>query len=284
MSLTPAAIATDRTESCGMHTKHSDIKLVQPRLSPDLAQEWDKIAPHRDELITTGRDLSYRHILLPCMIKLLAGQVDQDGKVLDAGCGTGTFITHLAAREPATQFVGIDPSTVSIEVAESQREKLANCQFYAQPVEDFAKDPSNGASFDAVIANMLLQNVARLDDVLAACSSLLKPAGVFVFAVAHPAFWPRYWQYDDQPWFHYDRELWIEAPFVTSLSSDLHLRSTHVHRPLNAYLNGLAQVGLLVDALHEPMPDDTIKGAYPVTWEFPRFLIGRAQLSRRGTE
>jgi hypothetical protein len=51
------------------------------------------------------------------------------------------------------------------------------------------------------------------------------------------------------------------------------LCTTHAHRPLSAYLNGFRQVGLVVDEIREPMPDQRV--AYPVAWEFPRFLTGR---------
>ncbi len=146
-------------------------------------------------------------------------------------------------------------------------------------VEELLADSSRDQLFDVIIANMLLQNVASFDDVVAACAKLLAPGGKFVFAVPHPCFWSRYWRYDKESWFRYENEVWIEAPFQTSLSRDSELRTTHAHRPLNAYINGLIRAGLDISELSEPMPDAGVEGVYPVAWEFPRFLLGRCQLA-----
>ena len=259
-----------------MQTKRDSVEVVDPRSSVQLAEEWDKIGPHRDALIASGRDLSYRHILLPSLLELLSESLTGGHCILDVGCGTGTFISELATNYPNINFTGIDPSTVSIKTAMDRRQARPNCEFKVMSVEDLGSTLKEPFYFDAIIANMLFQNVANLSDVLKSCGSLLKPTGILVFAVSHPCFWPRYWGYDEEPWFEYDKEIWIDAPFKTSLSPRTHLRATHVHRPLHAYINGLHTAGFLIDRMAEPMPDDGVEGAYPVAWEFPRFLIGRA--------
>jgi SAM-dependent methyltransferase len=210
-------------------------------------------------------------------LELLSGSLADGNSVLDAGCGTGTFISELSVEHSKVSFVGVDPSMVSIKTAEKRRRPGTNCVFRTASVEDLLSVRGEPVYFDAVIANMLLQTVGNLTAVLKSCSSLLKPAGVFVFAVSHPCFWPRYWGYDEEPWFRYDNEIWIEAPFRTSLSPRSQLRATHIHRPLESYVNNLSDVGLVLDKLTAPMPDDDVEGAYPIAWEFPRFLIGRAR-------
>jgi len=260
-------------------TKKTGIKLVDKQTDEGLAAEWDKLAPYREELISSGRDLSYHRILSPSLRSMLTDLAEFPARVLDVGCGTGKFLETLAIDNPTGRFVGIDPSSTSINVATSRPKPSDNIEFRACSAEDFATDDSRHGTYDGVIANMLLQNVADLDDVLAACRLLLKAGGVFIFAISHPCFWPRYWGYDEEPWFEYDKELWIEAPFRTSLSAtvDPTLRTTHVHRPLHRYLNGLGNAGMTLEKIAEPIPDDGIEGAYPVAWEFPRFLIGRAR-------
>jgi 2-polyprenyl-3-methyl-5-hydroxy-6-metoxy-1,4-benzoquinol methylase len=252
-------------------------KSVQSRTRTWLVDEWDRIAPYREDLISSGRDISYRYILSPSIARLLDGRLVTGRRVLDAGCGTGTFIAALAREHPAVDFVGIDPSATSIDIAKTRRENLANCEFRVMSVEDLAhEEPARLGGYDAVIANMLLQNVADFSAVLQACSALLNRDGIFVFAIPHPCFWPNYWGYNDEQWFSYEKESWIEAPFQTSLGSNSTLRTTHVHRPLSAYVNGLNAAQLSIDRLTEPMPSDTVEGVYPAAWEFPRFLIGRA--------
>jgi ubiquinone/menaquinone biosynthesis C-methylase UbiE len=253
------------------------LRLVSPRSRDELAAEWDGLAEHREELISEGRDLSYHHILLPRLKELAAQWVVPGARIIDVGCGTGTFVAQLAKENPQTRFLAIDPSEMSIEVARSRRARLDNLEFQAAAVEDVsAHGPDR--EFGLVIANMLFQNVASIDDALASCAELLGKGGALVFAIPHPCFWPRYWRYDEKPWFRYWRELWIDAPFRTSLAPNAELRTTHTHRPLGAYFAAVKNAGLYVDELCEPMPDEGIEGEYPIAWEFPRFLLGRCLL------
>jgi 2-polyprenyl-3-methyl-5-hydroxy-6-metoxy-1,4-benzoquinol methylase len=159
------------------------VRLVESRSSDRLAAEWDQLASHREELIASGRDLSYHHVLLPSLTELL-GSLAAGGRVLDAGCSTGMFLSQLADEHSEVDFLGIDPSANSIGIARARRPDLANCDFRVMTVEQLAA--SSRGEFTAIIANMLLQNVASFGDVMAACASLLAPGGTFVFAVPHP--------------------------------------------------------------------------------------------------
>jgi SAM-dependent methyltransferase len=255
--------------------RHKQLQPVSARTSDQLAAEWDELAEQREGLISEGRDLSYRYILLPRLRELSVKRLEGSCRVLDAGCGTGTFVWELADAYPKGAFLAIDPSERSVEIAREKRGPLDNLTFRSMAVESLVHEAGHAGSYDLVIANMLLQNVASLPDVLAACSRLLKDDGALIFAIPHPCFWPRYWRYDEKPWFRYGDELWIDAPFKTSLAPAVELRTTHAHRPLTWYFEQLAQVGLVVEKMCEPMPDAGVEGEYPVAWEFPRFLLAR---------
>lgn len=258
-------------------TRRKKVRAVRPRSERFLASEWDKVAEDRDTLINEGRDLSYLYILLPALRELSEKWLVPGNRILDVGCGTGKFAAGLAADYGKCEIVAIDPSRVSIDIATAKRKGLDNLSFHSMSVEKFA-DAAEGGSFDLIIANMLFQNVACLKTVLEACMRLLVRDGALVFAVPHPCFWPRYWKYEKEPWFKYSREQWIEAPFRTSLSPDTELTTTHTHRPLSFYVNAFSEVGLCLDELVEPYPDEGIEGEYPIAWEFPRFLLGRCHL------
>jgi ubiquinone/menaquinone biosynthesis C-methylase UbiE len=257
-----------------MNREQNGVERVKPPGERDLAAEWDRVAEDRDILIAEGRDLSYRHILLPALRRLSGSWLRGDKRILDVGCGTGRFAAGLAEDFPSLEVVAIDPSNVSVEIATKQRIGVDNLTFRCTSVESFAQKNTT-AKFNLVIANMLFQNVASLKDVLNACVRMLAQDGALVFAIPHPCFWPRYWKYDREPWFNYNDELWIEAPFRTSLSPNAQIRTTHTHRPLSSYMNAFRQVGLCVDELAEPYPDEGVEGEYPDAWEYPRFLLGR---------
>lgn len=259
-----------------MKRRFGKVRRVGSRGGNRLAKEWDKLADDRDAMISEGRDLSYHHILLPALHGLSASTLEKAKRALDVGCGTGKLAAELAERHPHCDVVAIDPSSRSIEIARSKRDAFEDVTFHCASIEEYSatlKEPS----FDLVMANMLFQNVASMPDALKGCVEVMKPGGALVFAVAHPCFWPRYWNYEKEPWFRYDREIWVEAPFRTSLSPHETLTTTHTHRPLSAYLTAFSQAGLVLDELVEPYPDEGIEGEYPIAWEFPRFLLGRCR-------
>ncbi|WCN81963.1 class I SAM-dependent methyltransferase [Micromonospora sp. LH3U1] len=255
---------------------------VQARTDEQLAAEWDQVAAGRDQLIAEGRDLSYHYILLPALLQLSTEWLKPNHRILDAGCGTGKFASELARDHPKSQITGVDPSASSIEIAQANRPVVDNVEFHCMSVEAYvaAKELQ---PFDLIIANMLLQNVSSLSSVLDACARVLSPTGAFVFAVPHPCFWPRYWKYEKAPWFRYNKETWIEAPFRTSLAPDTVVTTSHTHRPLQSYFEAFTLAGLVVEELIEPYPDQGVEGAYPIAWEFPRFLLGRCRPQRRET-
>ncbi|MEV6416781.1 class I SAM-dependent methyltransferase [Kribbella sp. NPDC051718] len=266
----------DQSTAAAMSSRRGRPRRVEARDSEQLAAEWDKVAADRDQLISEGRDLSYSYILLPALLRLSADWLVPKTRILDVGCGTGKFASELATNHPDSEIVGVDPSALSVDIACSKRPARTNLDFRRATVESFVEQ-TPPQSFDLVVANMLFQNVSSLPDVLASCLKALSPDGALVFAVPHPCFWPRYWKYEKAAWFQYDREIWIEAPFRTSLSPENGLTTTHIHRPLERYFSAFAAAGLMVEELVEPYPDEGIEGEYPIAWEFPRFLLGRCR-------
>jgi hypothetical protein len=59
---------------------------------------------------------------------------------------------------------------------------------------------------------MTLMTAPDLRAFAKALATLLQARGRFVAILTHPCFWPRYWGYEEEPWFHYEREIFIEAP------------------------------------------------------------------------
>jgi SAM-dependent methyltransferase len=252
----------------GLYSR-SQARPVGPKSSKQLAREWDRIAEKRLEQVEKHVDISREFVLLPSIWSLLPeGQL---GRVVDVGCGTGQLTSLLAAR--ATETVGVDASRVSIELARKRYGRGGTkARFVHSTIEDYAA--GNPPSFDVAVANMVLMTMADLKSGLIAIAALLRDQGLFVFTITHPWFWPTYWGYDREGWFSYGKEIFIEAPFEISLAESLDV-TTHVHRPLAAYVESLADSGLVMDSCLELMPEPGVEARYPTPWRFPRFLATR---------
>jgi len=233
-------------------------RKVRPKTIEEIGREWDLLGDTRNLQIASGGDLSFSQLLMPEIIHRLRDLPEGDS-VLDVGSGTG----HLAERiaERGLSVVGVDPSLRSVAIA---RDNASNAVFHAVSVQDFAKLSSE--KFEVAVSNMVLMDAPDLLGVLHAVSSLLAPEGRFISTITHPLFWPRYWGYESAEWFDYLEETFIEGDFKIASQSTPHV-STHIHRPISAYVNGLVASGFRITELRELVSSSN------VTVKYPRFLL-----------
>lgn len=237
-----------------------------------IAKEWDRIAPVRIQQILSGKDITFDYVLMPSIGMLLEGS--ERGSLLDAGCGVGVMASKLG--NTFKEVIGIDPSSRSIEIARSNFGGSAD--FHITDIEHFSRN--NKKRFDVILANMVLMDAPNLDAFIRAVRRLLKPRGKFIFSITHPFFWPDYYGYQDESWYEYSKELFVESPFRISNYTDCQLVSTHIHRPVSKYVSTFGEAGLCLDRVLEPMPALAVDEMYPSKWQYPRYLLGLCHLSR----
>lgn len=236
-----------------------------------IAQEWDNITQTRVDHIEKKLDISFHYILLPG-IQTFLDNCNLD-MVLDVGCGIGYMTAELSKF--ANLIYGIDISSKSIQYAKQKFKGLKNVNFIQSSIEEF---PSIfPKKFSLIVANMTLMTILSLEDAIQSISSLLIDNGHFVFTLTHPWFWPKYSNYEKQNWFEYSTETQIETPFKITLDRNSEWITTHVHRPLEQYVNSLSNFGLLITQVREPIPSSEISEKYGTPQEYPRFLIVKCE-------
>ena len=112
--------------------------------------------------------------LLPGVVERLEAGID----VADVGCGSGHAINLMAARFPASRFVGFDLSTEAIETArgEARRRSLPNASFEVRDAAALGVSES----FDFVTSFDSVHDQARPDLMLAGIVESLRTGGTYL--------------------------------------------------------------------------------------------------------
>ncbi len=224
------------------------------------------------EAMEPDGDFAKRHLINPVLLRMLGDLRGQ--RVLDAGCGHGYFSRMLAAR--GARVTGVEPTDAMF--AYSQEKEHADPQGIRYVQADLTQLPDlgNGHGFDAVVCSMVLPAIPDWKPAMRACVQALRPGGLFVFSVNHPAFeqllttWREHGEYRAR---RYLAEYEIPLTYATDF-----------HRPISAYLNELAALGCRLREIAEPGLDpdfarearDTTPGIESYV-HLPNFLIAAAE-------
>jgi len=253
-----------------------------------IAAQWDALADVWSSGYSEYGDVNRRYVIDPVLFQILG---DARGlRILDAGCGFG-YLSRLLAKQGAA-VEGQDISRKFIEMAlDRERREPAGVRYRRASIVDLS--PWSDGTFDAVVSNLVLQDVRDYRKAIREIARVLKPGGRFVFSVMHPAFASppiRGWvqeprdsaRNEDRQYVKVDRyfdrstEAWGfgDGPRVTSF-----------HRPLRDYFEALADAGFLVRRLEEPVPPQEAIEARPRDFmneydRVPLFLLIEAVRAR----
>jgi predicted TPR repeat methyltransferase len=262
----------------GIGRTHSGVPhRVPPKTVEAIASEWDAIASRRAHQIRNRLDISFGAVLRPTVLDLIDRHAPSADSILDVGCGTGELTWDLARRYG--QSVGVDPSSLSVLHAQhgAPFDLIPRLEWHTKTIEEFAE--RQYAQFKTVVANMTLMDMPNLESGLAAIAAVCEDGAKFIWTFTHPCFWSRYWGYENETWFNYNEEMFIEAFFRITRETTGFV-TTHIHRPLHQYIEGFIWNGFALEAMVEPMPTRPATEAYSEPWAFPRFLAGVCSKAR----
>jgi len=120
------------------------------------------------------------HRINPLRLDYISDCVDLSAsKVLDVGCGGGLLAEGMAAR--GAEVTGIDRSPKALGVARLHAESSDIAVEYVEnDAETWAVD--HAEAYDVVTCLEVLEHVPDVVRTVQACSSMLKPGGMFFFA------------------------------------------------------------------------------------------------------
>ena len=205
-------------------------------------------APDHDDVFWEGT--------WPALLEILP---DSAGLILDLGCGEGRAGRQLLAA--GWRVVGIERSATLARAAATGSPALPVAQ------ADAARLPLADGCIDLAVASMSLLDMDDLAGAIAETARVLRPGGVFCFAIVHP--------FDSAC----DSGAAPAAPFAVSLPyltprryedcfdrDGLGITLASMHRPLSAYTTALFRVGLVITDLRE-------RGEREIPW----LLVVRAE-------
>jgi 2-polyprenyl-3-methyl-5-hydroxy-6-metoxy-1,4-benzoquinol methylase len=247
---------------------------------------WDTNARFWDERMADGNDF-FNALVWPGVEHLLR---PQPGEVLlDAACGNGVTSRRLA--EAGARVLAVDFSEEMIRAA-TRRHRGDQVDYRVVDATDADALRALGPGrFDGALCNLALMDLADTRPLFSALTSLLRPAGRFVFSILHPCF--------NNPAVVQMGELQDDAgTMVTTYSVKISRYLTpytqvglamqeqpmphpYFHRPLGMLLTEGFDAGLVLDALEErAFPAENTGGSTPLSWngrfsEIPPVLVGR---------
>lgn len=209
---------------------------------------WNEHADWWIEGFTGGVDPEYEEQIIPLILR----EVEGARKILDIGCGEGQISRRLAGADPSRRVVGVDPTPRQIEVA---RERGGDVEYRIASVDSL---PFADAEFDTVVTCLVFEHVDDLEGAVREVARVLAPGGRFVFLLNHPLLQtPNSGWIDDQI-LDPPEQYWRLGEYLTEKASieevEPGVRVRFVHRPLGRYVNALADVGLVIEHMHEPPP------------------------------
>lgn len=243
---------------------------------------WDHVAGWYDSLVGERGTDFHRSIIIPGLLKLL--MLKKGERVLDLACGQGAV--SMSLHEAGASVTGVDLAPRLISMARQRSPRVIRYL-----IGDARRlDMLQAGSFDAAVCVLAVQNMDPVEPLFAESARLLREGGRLVLVLPHPAFRiPRQsgWKWDE------DRKLLFRQVdrYLTPLKIPIDMRPfkepnrqvtwTH-HRPIGAYVNGLATAGLWTTALEEwashktSQPGPRAAAENRARADFPLFLALRA--------
>lgn len=215
-------------------------------------------------------------------------------RILDVACGNGLTSRKLA--QFGATVTAFDFSAELIKLAQNRQNADAHITYHVLDATNesaLLETLSPHAPFDSAMSNMALFDIAEIEPLFRVLQQLLKPGGIFVFSLTHPAF-------NNSSAVHVVEEVDYEGEIKTVYSVKISRYMTPYHarglalrnqpkpqlyfeRPLQYYLNVGFDTGFVLDGFAERAFPPEHPASHPLSWsgqfsEIPPVLVARMRL------
>lgn len=202
----------------------------------------------------------------PAMLSLLP---DVNGKqILDVGCGPGAYAEWLVAH--GAQVVAFDANKKMVRLA---RQRLGDKAQVLLANLESPLDFLNDASFDVIVAPLVMDYVKDWDPPFREFHRVLKAGGCLVFSMEHP-YGKFYIHRETGNYFN------VELVEYTWRGFGKPVVVPSYRRPLNGVINPLLKAGFTLNQVLEPLPTQEFRLVDPDDYEElirdPGFMCIRA--------
>lgn len=241
---------------------------------------WDDLADWYDGWAGDGSN-HHRSLAIPAVLELL--RLRRGEALIDLGCGPAPLAPYVIRAGALYTGVDISPRMIAHARARHGREGHMICG----DARDLATCAGlRQGAFHAAVFLLSLQNIDPLEPALASAAWALQSGGRLVLLLTHPCFRIQRqsgWGWDAGRKLRYRRVDRYLTPLRIPLrppSSGRGAPAASFHRPLAAYVNGLAAYGLALDGMRElarPPARGAPRAEARADDEFPLFLALRAR-------
>ncbi len=261
------------------------------KLNEETREAWNTNAAAWDARMADEGNDFVNVLCWPAIVRLLNPQPGQS--ILDAACGNGIFSRRIAAL--GADVVAFDFSAELIKFARLRNQASSSLLTYQvlDATNELALLSLAGHAFDSVLCNMALFDISDVEPLFRTLPKLLKPGGVFVFSLTHPAF-------NNASAVHMAEQMDDEGEIKTIYSVKISRYMTpynahgvavlgqtrpqvYFERPLQYYLNQGFQNGFVMDGFEERAFPPDHPHQSPLGWsgnfsEIPPVLVARMRL------
>ena len=212
-------------------------------------RSWNAMGEEWLTLAQTGE--SRIRFIMPHMLRYMG---DVRGlRILDLGCGEGGYSRRLAAAGALVTAVDCSEGAIRYAQGQAQREGLEITCYLRNSNDLFGVA---NASFDAVLASMMLMDVEDLGGTLREIVRVLKPGGRVFVSMLHPCFDGNHEHGIGRQGQGETREVVVKNYFEPrEWAAPLPNGTISViwrHRTLSEYVKAFHAAGLTVTDMHEP--------------------------------